>query len=175
MLSRRGTDEDFSVLTIFQTPEDKLLGFFIAAPLQAIAFWWFAWTIPPYAQHLSPFVSMIAIIPMGFALNEFDHVLTSYLIDTYTSVAGSACAPIGFVRAILSAVSPLLGSRMFHDMNKNIAATMIAVVATVYLGVAVAFFYYGKRFREASAWVKTHSKRQESEDSITVKGEKEVP
>jgi len=28
-------------------PEDKLFGFYIAAPTYAIALWWFAWTIPP--------------------------------------------------------------------------------------------------------------------------------
>jgi hypothetical protein len=112
---------------------------------------------------------------MGFAINEFDHVLTSYLIDTYTSVAGSACAPLGFMRAVSSAVSPMLGSRMFKNMNNNLAATIIAVVATVYFGVAVVFFCYGKRLREASPWVKAHSKAHRSHNSLVEHGEKKIP
>jgi vacuolar-type H+-ATPase subunit I/STV1 len=112
---------------------------------------------------------------MGFAINEFDHVLASYLIDTYTSVAGSACAPLGFIRAVLSAVSPVLGSHMFRNMNNNLAATIIAVIATVYLGVAVMFFCYGKRFREASPWVKAHAKKHQSKDFYVSYGGQEIP
>lgn len=140
-----------------------------------MAFWWFAWTIPPHARHLSPYVSITSIVPMGFAVNEFDNVLTGYLIDTYTTVAGSACAPIGFIRAVLSAVFPILGSRMFTNMNNNVAATVIAVIATVYLGIAVAFFYYGKRFREASPWVRAHSRRRVSDDAFAIQAEKGMP
>jgi hypothetical protein len=31
-------------------PEDKIMGFFVAAPVLAIALWWFAWTVPPYVR-----------------------------------------------------------------------------------------------------------------------------
>lgn len=34
-------------------PEDKLFGFYIAAPALVIALWWFSWTIPPLVSHCS--------------------------------------------------------------------------------------------------------------------------
>ncbi|KAF2669494.1 MFS general substrate transporter [Microthyrium microscopicum] len=141
------------------TPEDKLLGFYIAAPLLTAAFWWFAWTIPPYAASFSPVVSSLAIIPMGFAINEFDYVLTGYIVDTYTSVAGSACAPLGFLRAILSAVFPIVGEKMFERMDNNVAASILAINATAYLGIAVAFYFFANSFRKASPWVRREAEK----------------
>lgn len=32
-------------------PEDKLFGFYTAAPALVIALWWFSWTIPPLVSH----------------------------------------------------------------------------------------------------------------------------
>lgn len=144
----------------FQTPEDKLVGFYIAAPLLAAAFWWFAWTIPPYAKRQSPIISALSIIPMGFALNEFDYVLTGYIVDTYTSIAGSACAPLGFLRAMLSAVFPIIGEKMFDNINNNIAASILAISATAYLGIAVAFYFFGQSFRKASPWVRRELEKE---------------
>jgi len=28
-------------------PEDKITGFYVAAPVLAVALWWFSWTVPP--------------------------------------------------------------------------------------------------------------------------------
>lgn len=94
-------------------PEDKLAVFLIAAPINAAALWWFAWTIPPHAGHLSPWVSIAALLPLGFLTNEFDQVMTMYLCDTYTSIAGSAAAPLSYLRAMLSAAYPLFATKMF--------------------------------------------------------------
>lgn len=117
---------------------------------------------------MSPFVSILAIIPTGFAINEFEHVLTGYLIDTYTSAAGSACAFPGVLRSILSAVFPLLGEKMFSSMSPNIAASLIAIVATLYIGFAVAFFFYGQKIREASPWVKA----QKTQEGLLIREKK---
>ena len=140
-----------------QIPEDKLMGFFLAAPIQAIAFWWFAWTIPPSGKHISPLASIAAIVPMGFAINEFDHVLTGYLVDTYTTIAGSACAPLAFMRAMFSAASPITGSAMFHEYDNNHAASVLAGLTTAYCGVAAWFYFKGKHMRANSRWVRAHS------------------
>lgn len=34
-------------------PEDKLTGFYVAAPVLAVSLWWLSWTIPPYVRHSS--------------------------------------------------------------------------------------------------------------------------
>jgi hypothetical protein len=31
-------------------PEDKLTGFYVAAPVLAVSLWWLSWTIPPYVR-----------------------------------------------------------------------------------------------------------------------------
>jgi hypothetical protein len=138
-------------------PEDKLLGFFIAAPINAIALWWFAWTIPPKASGISPWVSILALVPLGFATNEFDQALTGYLCDTYSTIAASANAPLSFLRAILSAVYPLFATKMFSGLGNNLSVSVLAALATLYCGVAWAFWRHGKAIREASPWVKANS------------------
>lgn len=40
-------------------PEDKIVGFYVAAPVLAIALWWFSWTVPPTVSHRDPSVSLM--------------------------------------------------------------------------------------------------------------------
>lgn len=135
-------------------PEDKLLGFYIAAPIQTVALWWFAWTTPPFGSSLSPLISIAALVPVGFAINEFDYVLIGYICDTYTTVAGSANAPLCIIRALLIAVYPLFAPALYDNLGNNIAGSVLAAIATLYCFVAVAFWRYGARMRERSSWVK---------------------
>jgi len=107
------------------------------------------------------------VIPIGFAINEFDYVLTGYIVDTYTSVAGSACAPLGFIRSMLGPAFPIIGEKMFNDMNENIAASILAITATAYLGIAVVFYFYGRSFRLASPWVKAEAAKEANRRNAT--------
>lgn len=131
----------------------------MAAPVNAIAFWWFAWTVPPYAKSMSPWVSIVGLMPIGFATNEFDNSLTAYLTDTYSSVAGSALAPTSVMRSLLSGIYPLFAARMFRNLGNNNAATILAIVATLYCGVAVAFWKYGRRLREMSPYAQAQEQK----------------
>ncbi|QDS69421.1 hypothetical protein FKW77_005226 [Venturia effusa] len=142
-------------------PEDKLLGFLIASPVQAISIWWFAWTIPPYLKH-SPLISIAALVPLGFAFNEFDYVLVGYLCDTYTTDAGSANAPMGFIRATLIAVYPLFGPAIFKGLGNNFAASILAAVATLYCLIAFGFWKYGAKLRKRSLWARQNQRREQS-------------
>lgn len=130
-------------------PEDKLFGFFLAAPLLTIASWYFAWTIPPMAT-VSPFVSISALVVVGFAASEFLYVLSGYLTDTYGAWAASANAPQAIIRAILSGATPLFGTAMFKNIGNNGAASILAGIATAYCAVAFCFWKFGKRVREHS-------------------------
>lgn len=86
---------------------------------------------------------MIALI--GFAINEFDHVLLGYIVDTYPHVAGSACAPLGALRSILSAVLPVVGIKIFERLGNNWAVTTLAIIAMIYVGLAIAVYLRGRR------------------------------
>jgi hypothetical protein len=154
-----------------QTPENKLRGFFIAAPVYAIGLWWFAWTVPPAVQNVSPWLSITALVPIAFATNEFDHVLSSYLTDAYGPIAGSANAPLAFLRAVLSAVFPLFGVEMFQSFGSNYAGSLLAGLATLYCVVAVAFWWKGQEFREKSPWIMKNAlwkKQVEKEEERTL-------
>lgn len=131
-------------------PEDKLFGFYLAAPLLAVASWYFAWTIPSAVTTVSPFVSMSALVIVGFAASEFDYVLSGYLTDSYGSWAASANAPLAIMRAVLSGVMPLFGTAMFKNVGNNGAASILAGIATAYCFVAFGFWKFGRRIRERS-------------------------
>jgi hypothetical protein len=70
---------------IVAQPEDKIFGFLVAAPMLAVAFWWFGLTIPPLVKGLTPWILIASLALVGFSVVEFDTVLAGYLTDTYTS------------------------------------------------------------------------------------------
>ncbi|KAK0789817.1 hypothetical protein LTR91_013261 [Friedmanniomyces endolithicus] len=142
-------------------PEDKLLGFYIAAPVLAVSLWWFASTVPPLIPTISPWVSVASLALIGFGVVEFDNVLSGYLTDSYTSYAASANAPMAFLRAILSGVFPLIGRRMFSKMGNNNALFLLAALATCFCGVAVWFAFQGKQLRQRSLFASESSQTYE--------------
>ena len=135
-------------------PEDKLVGFAIAAPVLAISLWIFAWTIPPRAPHVHWIVSMFALILAGFAANEFDCTLAGYLSDSYTIYAASAYAGLSLLRTFACAAFPLFGHQMYTGLGSNVASSILAVVATVFCFCPIIFLKYGKRIREASKFAR---------------------
>lgn len=136
------------------TPEDKLTGYAIAAPLLAIGLWCFAWTVPPGVPRVHWGVSMLALIPIGFAINEIDCVLAGYLADSYTIFAASAFASLSLVRAVFSAVFPLFARQMYTDLGANYASSILAGVATIACVFPVAFLRYGRQIRRASKFAR---------------------
>jgi hypothetical protein len=136
------------------SPEDKLTGFAIAAPSFALGLWAFAWTIPPDVPQAPWIVSMLALIPIGFAINEFDCVLVGYLTDSYTTFASSAFASLSLLRSVFSAVFPLFGRQMYTKLGANYATTILAVIATVACVCPVVLIKYGQRIRQASKFAR---------------------
>ncbi|KAF2167541.1 hypothetical protein M409DRAFT_66065 [Zasmidium cellare ATCC 36951] len=131
-------------------PEDKLFGFYVAAPVLAVGLWIFSTTIPPLTSHLTPWISIAALTLIGFAVVEFDNVLSGYLTDTYTSYAASAISPMSFLRAVLSGVFPLFGERMFRGLGGGYAGMVLAGCATGFCVVAAGFWRWGRGVRGRS-------------------------
>ena len=134
-------------------PEHKLFGFAVAAPTLAISLWWFAWTIPPYS-HTHWIVSMLALAPAGFALNEFNYTLSGYLADSYTIYAASAFAGLLLSRSFVTALILPFTHQMYTNLGANIASSILASVATVFCVAPVILMKYGKRIREASKFAR---------------------
>lgn len=153
------------------SPEEKLTGFAIAAPAFALGLWWFAWTIPP-AVHAPWIVSMLALIPVGFAVNEFDCVLVGYLTDAYTTFASSAFASLSLLRSVLSAAFPLFARQMYTNLGTNYATTTLAAIATVTCVSPLILIRYGQRIRQASKFAHySLTLRHEGISSAVIEGD----
>ncbi|RAK95296.1 MFS multidrug transporter [Aspergillus ibericus CBS 121593] len=135
-------------------PEDKLIGLAIGAPVFAIGLWWFAWTIPPHAEHIHWIIPTISLALIGYALNEFDTVLYGYLSDSYLSYAASGTASVQLLRALLSGAFPLFTRQMFDGLGNNVAASLLAALATAFCAVPLLFLFYGERIRAKSRFAR---------------------
>lgn len=134
-------------------PEDKIYGFVVAAPMLAVGLWIFSWTIPPRV-HTHWAVSMVGLMFIGFAANEFAYTLNGYLADSYTIYASSGLATLAFLRALVSGVMPLFAYPMFSGLGGNVAGTILAAVATLFCLTPFLFLKYGKTLRERSQFAR---------------------
>lgn len=135
-------------------PEHKLTGFWIGSAVLAAALWAFAWTIPPAVQNVHWIISVLALVLIGYALNEIDYVLGGYLADSYLSYAASGLAALSLIRALLSAILPLISSPMFSQLGANVAASLLATVATLFCLVPPLFSRFGETIRARSKFAK---------------------
>lgn len=133
------------------SPEDKLTGFQLGAPALAVGLWWFAWTIPPIAT-VGWVIPSLSLTLVGFALNEFDCVLAGYIADCYKSYAASGIGALALTRSLLSATFTLFAEPMFQSTNVtyNVAASILAAVATLFCAVPPVFARYGGKIRRSS-------------------------
>ncbi|KAL3443085.1 MFS multidrug transporter [Aspergillus insuetus] len=135
-------------------PEHKLAGFWIGSGVLAGSLWAFAWTIPPAVQDLHWVVSVLALVLIGYALNEIDYVLGGYLADSYLSYAASGLAALSLIRALLSGILPLVSSPMFSQLGANVAVSLLAAVATAFCLVPPIFSRFGETIRARSKFAK---------------------
>ncbi|KAI9715439.1 MAG: hypothetical protein M1812_005915 [Candelaria pacifica] len=135
-------------------PEDKLVGFAIAAPLLAISLWAFTCAVPPLASHVPWVFSMLVLVPAGFAANEIACTLAGYLADSYTTYAASAFAAYLLLRSSSCAVLPLFAHQMYVRLGPNVASSIIAGFATVCCLCPFVLLRYGRKIREASVFAR---------------------
>ncbi|KAH9208284.1 major facilitator superfamily domain-containing protein [Leptodontidium sp. 2 PMI_412] len=145
-------------------PEDKLVGFIYAAPCLAFGLWWLTLTVPP-ASNLPWYASIIGLVPIGFATNEFACTLSGYLADTYTIYASSAFAAMSFFRAILGGVFPLIGEPMYVNLGSNWATVVLACIASLFCATPILFLKFGKQIRQRSKFAK-YSLRVNNETQV---------
>ncbi|KAE8146064.1 subtilisin-like protein [Aspergillus avenaceus] len=131
-------------------PEHKLTGFWIGSFVLTAALWGFAWTIPPQVSNLHWMVSIIMLVLLGYSLNEIEYVLGGYLTDSYLSYAASGLAALSVVRALLSAILPLIAPPLFGNLGSNMAISVLACIATVFCAIPPLFSKFGERIRKNS-------------------------
>lgn len=123
-------------------PESKIRSLVITCPMLAIGLWIFAWTVPPRVTTVPWPVSMIGLVLIGMAATDFSYVLFGYVTDSYGRYAASAVSCLSTTRTIAAAVFPLFAYQMFTGLGANIAATILAAVATLF-GVVAPFLFLG--------------------------------
>lgn len=131
-------------------PESKIKSFAIACPAMANGLWIFAWTTPPRVTNVPWPVSMIGLILIGFALNDFSYVLFGYATDSYGPYAASAVSAVSLTRTLAAAVFPLFTYQMFSGLGTNVAASILAAVATAFAFTPILFLRYGAKLRKKS-------------------------
>ncbi|KAF2212826.1 hypothetical protein CERZMDRAFT_40669 [Cercospora zeae-maydis SCOH1-5] len=131
-------------------PETKIRSFAVACPVFAIGLWIFGWTVPPRVTDVPWPVSMIGLVCIGFASTDFSYVLFGYVTDSYGEYAASAVSALSTTRTIAAAVFPLFAHQMFAGLGTNIAATILAAVATMFVFTPILFLKYGRMLRHKS-------------------------
>jgi hypothetical protein len=97
---------------------------------------------------------MLALVPVGFSLNEFVYTLTGYLADSYTIYAGSGFAGLILARASTTVVVLPFTHSMYTNLGPNVATSILAAIATIFCVAPYVFFTYGKRIRETSKFAR---------------------
>lgn len=140
------------------------MGFAFAAPALAIGLAFFAWTIPPFAANVHWVVPTLALVPIGFAVNEIAYTMSGYLADSYLLYSASAFSGLAFVRAIVSGLMPLIAHEMQDGLDANMAATILTGISVVFCAAPWIFFRFSKKLRQKSPFacfsLDTHRKTQ---------------
>lgn len=97
---------------------------------------------------------MLALVPVGYALNENVYTLTGYLADSYTIYAASGFAGLILARATTCAILLPFTRPMYEGLGFNVASSLLAAIATVFCAAPVLFWRYGKSIRERSPFAK---------------------
>ncbi|OHE99522.1 major facilitator superfamily transporter [Colletotrichum orchidophilum] len=135
-------------------PEDKIIGFALAAPALAIGLAWFAWTVPPLVQSVHWVVPTASLVLVGFAVNETAYTLSGYLADSYLLYSASAFSGLALVRAVASGLMPLVAHEMYAGLTANYAGTILAGLAAMFCVTPWVFFRFSKRLRQRSPFAR---------------------
>lgn len=81
--------------------------------------------------------------------------------------AASAIAGNSFLRSLAGAGFPLFSTYMFDALGVNWAGTLLGCVAFCLVPIPIAFYYYGARIRQKSAFAPTKPMEPISEDDDT--------
>lgn len=144
-------------------PEARLIVTCWAAPMFAIAFFWFGWTTYPSVSYWAP---LLAGIPIGCSTGWIFLSLINYTIDTYLFAAASALAAQTACRSVFGAGFPLFATQMFDAMNPRWASTLLGCVAVVMTPMPFVLIKVGPALRRRSRFTPTFIPPQPKETQL---------
>ena len=154
-------------------PETKIKSLVTSCPALAVGLWLFAWTIPPRVPHVHWIVSMIGLVLVGYAANDFPYILSGYLTDSYGSYSASACAALMLPRTLISATIALFTHAMYTNLGGNVATSVFAALATLFCITPVLFIRYGRKLRARSRFAQGADDDDQREEETGL-GEREA-
>ncbi|GAA5968906.1 hypothetical protein JCM11641_000774 [Rhodosporidiobolus odoratus] len=129
-------------------PEERLIPLCYAAPLFAIAFFWFGWT--GCFAHISIWSPILAVVLLGVCILYIFLAGFNYIIDTYLWGAASALAINTVARSALGAGFPLFAVQMFDTLSIQGASSLLGGLAIVFVPAPFLLYKYGKKIRGMS-------------------------
>ncbi|OBZ73285.1 hypothetical protein A0H81_07031 [Grifola frondosa] len=120
-----------------------------AAPMYALAFFWFGWTSYPSVSYWAP---LMAGIPLGWSIVWIFLSLFNYVIDTYLFVAASALSSMTVVRSVFGVCFPLFATQMYDTLNPRWASFLLACLATLMAPIPFVLRKYGPKLRHKSKY-----------------------
>ena len=123
-----------------------------AAPIFALAFFWFGWTSYPSISYWAP---LMAGFPIGLSVVFIFLGLFNYMIDAYLYVAASALAANTVARSCFGAGFPLFATQMFEQLNPRWASTLLGCIAVLLGPIPFVLYRYGHIIRQKSKYAPT--------------------
>ena len=99
-------------------------------------------------------IPFLALLLIGYTLNENVYTLTGYLADSYTIYAASGFAGLILARASTCALILPFTRPMYEGLGFNGATSLLAGVATAFCLAPPLFHKFGRRIRESSDFAK---------------------
>lgn len=130
----------------------------------ACGLFWFGWS--GYRSDVHWIVPTLSGLLSGFGLLSIFLQSLNYLIDAYLMFAASAIAANTFLRSLAGAGFPLFATYMFKGMGIQWAGTLLGCVALLLVPIPIAFYYYGEKIRQRSAYAPTKSMPPQDEEPV---------
>jgi hypothetical protein len=127
------------------TPEDHLPPLIIGAILLPAALLLYGWTLERQTLWLAPIVGSGLV---AFATMYSYIPVQIYTIDVYTLHAASATGAMSIIRSAISALVPLGANPLHTHLGYGWGYTLLAGLATPFIGLGVLLVRYGERIRK---------------------------
>ena len=134
-------------------PEWRLPPVIVGGISFSCGLFWFGWS--GYRKDIPWIVPTLSGLMTGFGLLSIFLQSLNYLVDAYLMFAASAIAANTFLRSLAGAGFPLFATYMFQGMGVNWAGTLLGFVAAALVPIPIAFYVYGHKIRERSAFAPT--------------------
>ncbi|KAI5481198.1 hypothetical protein MNV49_005633 [Pseudohyphozyma bogoriensis] len=133
-------------------PEERLRVACVGGILLPISLAWFAASAKGDVHWIVP---TLAGVPFGCGMLLVFMSGSSYLVDSYTSIAASAMASNSFVRSLFAAAFPLFTVQMFTNIGASWALAILAFVTLLCAPIPFLFKIYGGRIRAMSTYAQS--------------------